>query len=97
MLHMANGETLLHIAAKHSDLETLRILSELDLHQLDGWQRCAQGKMAEDVLRARADFSEELAQAFDVLLRAGNQFSSDSAMTPSDSDSDDGDEIWEDA
>jgi hypothetical protein len=109
-LHMASKESLLHIAAKHGSLETLRILQGLDLHQIDRWQRCVQGRTAEEVLRARADISDELTRTFEVLLRASGQSTRGSIMTPSasesegesesESDSDSGSggaETWEDA
>ena len=107
-LRMASKESLLHIAAKHGTLETLRILQRLDLRQIDRWQKCVQGRTAEEVLRARADISDELTRTFEVLLQASGQSSRGSSMTPSatesesesDGDSDSGsggDETWEDA
>lgn len=103
---MASRESLLHIAAKNGSLETLRILQGLDLHHIDRWQKCIQGRTAEELLHARADISDELTWTFEVLLRASSQSSRESSMTPGTSESDSdgdgdggsgGEEIWEDA
>ncbi|KAI9672491.1 MAG: hypothetical protein M1817_003257 [Caeruleum heppii] len=64
-----SGQTILHQAANLADTQTMDLLAEGRLHNIDVYRRDAAGKTAEDYLAARAEeLTPELKESFDRLM-----------------------------
>ena len=63
------GDTILHVAAKNADTETIRILAEADLPGIDIRVANLDGATAMSVMRDRTDVSSETKLALEDLLR----------------------------
>jgi len=62
-------ETVLHVAARRGDLETMRLLGNADLKQLDIEARTTKGHTAKELMEFRQERPSELVTAFENLLR----------------------------
>lgn len=63
---------VLHSAARNADKETLGILTDARMDELNPEERDEQGFAPEDIILARLDRSIELVEAFDCLVRSTN-------------------------
>jgi ankyrin repeat protein len=62
-------ETVLHFAARRGDLETMGLLGNADLKQLDIEAKTTKGHTAKELMEFRQDRSSELVTAFENLLK----------------------------
>ena len=64
------GNTTLHLAAHRGDIKMLSLLAKAHMANLDPDERNDAGETPRDLLDARQDPSEDIAEAFDRLLRS---------------------------
>jgi ankyrin repeat protein len=69
-LIMKNGDTVLHIVAKHADIATVQILAAGDLMGIDKAAKGTEELTAIELAARRADLTEEWDVAFNLLLES---------------------------
>ena len=63
------GDTILHVAARNADIETIRMLAETELLGIDTTAKNLDGATAMNVMKGRTDVSAEIESALEDLLR----------------------------